>query len=92
VLIYVDVPRVLAETGQVLRGRVVDPASFAGHWARWEALRSRLVGEPDTIDGALWSEVVLTDRDRAARELHRAVVAGPPPQLTVRGPAPASRR
>jgi predicted kinase len=76
VLIYVDVPRTLAEAGQVQRGRVVDPASFAGHWARWEALRKELTGNPDAIDGARWSEVVLTDRDQAARELRRAVAAG----------------
>lgn len=69
VLVYVDVPRVLAETGQVLRGRVVDPVRFAGHWARWEELRAELVGEPDGLDGDLWSEVVLTDRDRAAVDL-----------------------
>jgi len=75
VLLYVDVPRAVARTGQVLRGRVVDPVSFAGHWARWETLRSELVGEADAIDGALWSEVVLTDRDGAAAELHRVVVA-----------------
>jgi hypothetical protein len=76
VLLYVDVPRTLAETGQVLRGRVVDPASFAAHWARWEALRGELTGAPDALDGARWSEVVLTDRDEAATELRRAVAAG----------------
>ena len=70
VLLYVDVPRVLAETGQVLRGRVVDPVRFAGHWARGQALRSELVGEPDELDGAQWSEVVLTDRARAAADLY----------------------
>ena len=77
VLVYVDVPRALAETGQVLRGRVVDPVSFAGHWARWEALRGELAGRPDTLDGARWSEVVLTDRERAAPQLRRAVVDAP---------------
>ena len=76
VLLYVDVPRTLAETGQVLRGRVVDPASFAGHWARWEALRAELTGAPDALDGARWSEVLLTDRDGASWALHRAVAAG----------------
>ena len=92
VLLYVDVPRVQAETGQVLRGRVVDPVSFAGHWARWETLRAELVGERGRIDGALWSEVVLTDRDGAARQLRQAVAAGPPAPLAVGGagePAPA---
>lgn len=69
VLVYVDVPRVLAEVGQVQRGRVVDPVRFAGHWARWEQLRTELVAAPDGVDGALWSEVVLTDRDRAAADL-----------------------
>lgn len=69
VLVFVDVPRVLAETGQVLRGRVVDPARFAGHWARWEELRTELVGAPGGLDGALWSDVVLTDRDSAAADL-----------------------
>ena len=76
VLLYVDVPRTLAETGQVLRGRVVDPASFAAHWTRWEALRAELTGAPNALDGARWSEVVLTDRDEAAPELRRAVAAG----------------
>ena len=52
VLVYVDVPRALAETGQVLRGRVVDPVSFAGHWARWEALRDRVDRRRGRLDGA----------------------------------------
>ena len=73
-LLYVDVPRVLAETGQVLRGRVVDPVSFAGHWSRWEALRGELTGAPDALDGARWSEVLVTDRERAAGLLRQAVV------------------
>ena len=72
-LVYIDVPRALAETGQVLRGRVVDPVSFAGHWARWEALRTEFVGTPGRLDGALWSEVVLTDRERSAADLRRLV-------------------
>jgi predicted kinase len=76
-LVYVDVPRALAETGQVLRGRVVDPVSFAGHWARWEALRAAAVGAPCELDDALWSEVVFTDRERAAHQLSRAVVPAP---------------
>ena len=73
VLVYIDVPRALAETGQVLRGRVVDPVSFAGHWARWEALRTEFVGAPGRLDGALWSDVVLTDRERVAADLRRLV-------------------
>ena len=76
VLVYVDVPRVLAETGQVLRGRVVDPVRFAGHWARWEELRNELVGAPERLDGALWSEVVLTDRDRAEGQLRALADSG----------------
>jgi len=75
VLLYVDVPRALAETGQVLRGRVVDPVSFAAHWARWEMLRAELAGSPDALDGGRWSEVLLTDRDGAAGRL-RASVTG----------------
>jgi predicted kinase len=74
VLLYVDVPRAVAETGQVLRGRVVDPVSFAGHWARWEALRGELSGTPDALDGARWAEVLLTDREQAAWQLRQAVV------------------
>jgi len=77
VLLYVDVPRTLAETGQVRRGRVVDPASFTGHWARWEALRAELTGAPDALDGARWSQVLLTDRDGASGALRRAVAAAP---------------
>jgi predicted kinase len=91
VLLYVDVPRVQAETGQVLRGRVVDPVSFAGHWARWEMLRAELVGERDRIDGALWSEVVLTDRNGAARELARAVAPAPRVRPAVGGAAGPAR-
>jgi predicted kinase len=72
VLIYVDVPRALAEKGQVLRGRLVDPVSFAGHWARWEALRAEVTGAADELDGARWSEVVLTDRVGAAAALRQA--------------------
>lgn len=92
VLVYVDVPRVVAETGQVLRGRVVDPVSFAGHWARWEVLRTTLTGTPDALDGARWSEVVLTDRDGAERQLRRAVSTEPRPGVAVGGaggPVPA---
>ena len=79
VLVYVDVPRALAETGQVLRGRVVDPVSFAGHWARWEALRAQVTGAADELDGARWSEVVLTDRAGAADALRQ--IAGVPALL-----------
>jgi hypothetical protein len=88
VLLYVDVPRVLAETGQVLRGRVVDPASFAGHWTRWEALRRELAGTPDALDGACWSEVLLTDREGAAHQLRQAVVSRPAAAISTR-PSPA---
>ena len=84
VLLYVDVPRTVAERGQVLRGRVVDPVSFAGHWARWEMLRAELVGTPDDLDDDLWSEVVLTDRIWAARELRRAVVGAGGPAVRAR--------
>jgi predicted kinase len=84
VLLYVDVPRALAQAGQVLRGRVVDPVSFAAHWTRWETLRTELVGGPDEIDDALWSEVVLTDRDGAAPQLHRAVVSAGEPAVRAR--------
>ena len=79
VLLYVDVPRTLAEAGQVQRGRVVDPASFAGHWARWEVLRAELAGTRDALDGARWSEVLLTDRDGAADALRRSVTGCCPP-------------
>jgi predicted kinase len=91
VLIYVDVPRTLAEAGQVQRGRVVDPASFAQHWERGKRLRAELIGKPGEVDGALWSEVVLTDRDEVAPELHRAVTPGPRPPLAVGGSRSASR-
>ena len=75
VLLYVDVPRTVAERGQVLRRRVVDPVSFAGHWARWEVLRGELTWTPGVLDGARWSEVVLTDRDGAAPALRRFVAS-----------------
>jgi predicted kinase len=91
VLLYVDVPRVQAETGQVLRGRVVDPASFAGHWSRWEALRGELAATPDRLDGARWSEVLVTDREGAAEQLRQAVV-DPPVVVTPARPHPAAVR
>lgn len=82
VLLYLDVPRRAAEIGQVRRGRVVDPVRFAGHWARGEVLRSELVAGPRGLDDALWSEVMLTDRQQAAHQLRRAAL-GARPELAV---------
>ena len=69
VLVYLDVARPVAESGQVRRGRVVHPASFAGHWSRWTTLRTKLLNDAGSLDGQGWSKVVLTDRARAEEEL-----------------------
>ena len=71
VLVYLDVARPVAESGQVRRGRVVDPVSFSGHWSRWTALRTKLLDDAGSLDGRDWSEVVLTDRERAEDEVIR---------------------
>jgi predicted kinase len=66
VLVVVDVPRTAALDGQVERGRVVAPESFAGHWRRWEEQRAALA------DGAVaegWAEVHVVDRRTAAPTL-----------------------
>ena len=73
VLVYIDVPERWPRPGRCSRGQVVDPVRFAGHWARWEALRTEFVGTPGRLDGALWSDVVLTDRERVAADLRRLV-------------------
>jgi hypothetical protein len=71
VLVYLDVARPAAESGQVRRGRVVDPVSFARHWSRWTALRTKLLDDAGSLDGRGWSEVVLTDRERAEDDVTR---------------------
>jgi hypothetical protein len=71
VLFYIDVTRPVAESGQVRRGRVVDPVSFAGHWSRWTALRTELLRDARSLDESGWSTVVLTDREQAENELTR---------------------
>ena len=69
---YVDVPRALAETGQVLRGRVVDPVSFAGHWARWEAC-----GPSRSGLRASWTTPVVGGRIHRPRRGRRTSCVGP---------------
>ena len=43
-LLYIDVDRAAARSGQWERGRVLDASAFDRHWQRWERLRSRLAG------------------------------------------------
>jgi predicted ABC-type ATPase len=71
VLVYLDVARPVAESGQIRRGRVVNPVSFAGHWSRWTDMRTKLLDDARSLDGRGWSKVVLTDRDRAEDEVTR---------------------
>jgi len=71
VLVYIDVARPVAESGQIRRGRVVDPVSFDGHWSRWTTLRTTLLGDAGSLDGRAWSDVVLTDREGAADQVTR---------------------
>ena len=70
-LVLLDVARPVAESAQVRRGRVVDPASFARHWSRWTALRTQLLSDGGSLDERGWSAVVLTDRERAKDEITR---------------------
>lgn len=63
-LVYVDAPPETALAGQVSRGRVIDPSSFAGHVRRWELLRQQAAS--GRCCG--WS-TVLTDRTGAADAL-----------------------
>lgn len=69
-LVYVDAAPEAALAGQVARGRVVDPSSFAAHVRRWEQLRR----EAATGRCCGWS-TVLTDRAGAADAL-RIVLRG----------------
>ncbi|WP_238424074.1 AAA family ATPase [Rhodococcus ruber] len=65
VLVFLDVPRDVAQAGQHARGRVVNESSFARHWHRWTVLRSHLTDEDDTTAGSPWDQVVVTTRDNA---------------------------
>ena len=70
-LVYVDAPPQIALAGQVARGRVVDPSSFAAHVRRWEQLR-RQAGAGRCCGWA----TVLTDRAGAADALRVALRDG----------------
>jgi hypothetical protein len=60
-LLFLDVNRDAARTGQRIRGRVLRRSAFERHWSRWQQLRSGLV--------ATEQDVVLVHRDDAARVL-----------------------
>lgn len=69
-LVYVDVNRVTARTGQHVRGRVLRASTFDRHWAKWEAMRVRLLSLSGT-DPTDWHRIVLVDRDEAAAVLRQ---------------------
>lgn len=66
-LVYVDVDRTAARTGQFVRGRVLRPAAFDRHWLRWQQVRDTL-GQPDPSDGPA---ELLVGRREAASVLRR---------------------
>lgn len=72
-LVYIDVDRVEALRGQLARGRVLDAASFEGHWRRWEELRGAIaIGAGDRPGTTLWpgwDRVRATTRDQAVQTL-----------------------
>ena len=74
-LLYIDVERGAARSGQWERGRVLDASAFDAHWRRWERLRSRLTGTESS--GPDDHEMILVDRDRAAATL-RGLCLDPP--------------
>ena len=65
VLVYVDVDRAAARSGQFIRGRVVRAAAFDRHWDRWQQVRDRL-GRPGGTDDP---PELLVDRSQAASVL-----------------------
>lgn len=69
-LVYIDVDRAAARSGQWERGRVLDASVFDRHWSRWQQLRSRLTGAENPEPTCVGS-VILVDRDQAAGALRR---------------------
>ena len=75
VLLYLDVDAETALAGQRDRGRVLDPASFARHWARWSAQRPAVSAAQVYRFGA-WPRVDLVDRAQAPRVLEGLLATG----------------
>ena len=75
-LLYIDVHRDAARTGQHIRGRVLGTSAFERHWARWEQLRTRLVAVSATDEG--WHRVFLVERQQAADTLRALCQVGAP--------------
>jgi predicted kinase len=90
ILVLVDVARADAQRGQRDRQRVIRPAAFDRHWARWVALRREVVDAPDQLDGGRWNLVRLVDRRHAVDELRGILFATTDddalPPLTAPGP------
>jgi AAA domain len=79
VLLYVDVDRAAARSGQLQRGRVV--RSFDEHWESWQHLRPAL--DAAAHDQAVADPVLLAERADAAEVLRRLCrSAGATPQRT----------
>ncbi len=80
-LVYVDVDRAAARSGQSVRGRMQRAAAFERHWDRWQQVRDRL-GRPGSADGP---PELLVDRSQAASVL-RGLCTGRPPASRPRRP------
>ncbi|MDN5763546.1 MAG: ATP-binding protein [Microlunatus sp.] len=76
-LLLIDVPRAAAETGQLVRGRVVKHPCFEGHWRRWSSLRAEITGGGGPLDSTAWVRILMVDRSIAAATLS-AIAAGRP--------------
>lgn len=80
-VVFVDVSRAAALAGQRQRRRVVDGRRFAGHWSRWQLLRTALDPWSGPVPPrwawalAPWHTRQLTSRDWAVRDLLAALTA-----------------
>lgn len=86
-LLYIDVNRDDARSGQRIRGRVLRASAFDRHWTRWQQLRTRLVAAHATDEG--WHRVLLVERHQAVDAL-RALCQVGVPQLTRTAVHPAA--
>lgn len=86
-LVYVDVERQAARRGQFSRGRVVDPSSFARHWARWVALRGQLTSSAGPADADDWIAILVVDRSSATAALSALCQGAVAETAEVRQPA-----
>ena len=87
-LVYVDVERAAARSGQFRRGRAQRPAAFQRHWERWQQLRVSVartaVPGGATMDRSSEPIELLVDRIEAASVI-RGLCTGSVPE-PVHGP------